>query len=264
MEPMKALPILEAYVLLGTHLIPQFGTKIVDSLDKIIGRCGYQESVLAAKTIEVIVILLPDDAPNLFINTLRRMTRDLVEGEAIDRINTNKKKLVPTEAIASSLVIARIVIKEPIAFSSLCHDNVEAQQKLLDRWLGCISNHSIDELFSTYASLSGLQQRKIISVALLILIENNHPVICENVSKILLLIRAVAQQTERLSDRLKRFRELQLKSQLDRPLEIRERDLALNDPIEKFDLLALFAKVIEKYPIPDSEPRPNYLPILDL
>merc|ERR1712100_995275 len=116
-----------------------------------------------------------------------------------------------------------------------------AQQKLLDRWLGCISNHSIDELFSTYASLSGLQQRKIISVALLILIENNHPVICENVSKILLL-----------------------KSQLDRPLEIRERDLALNDPIEKFDLLALFAKVIEKYPIPDSEPRPNYLPILDL
>lgn len=84
------------------------------------------------------------------------------------------------------------------------------------------------------------------------MLEKQHPVICDNATKILRLIRPVVRENEKLADRIARFKELQLKSQLNRKLEICERELALNDPVEQIDIKMLFEKAIEKYPIPDD------------
>ena len=164
---------------------------------------------------------------------------------------------MPVEAIATCQVLGRIVIREPLAFSALCLDNVPAQEKLLDQWLQCIANHSIEELFSTAATLGGLRQRKIVSIALLVLLDKEHPVICENAVKVLKLIRPVIREHQKMAERVARFRELQMKSQLDRQLDICERELVLNDPVDQINITTLFEGAIAKYPIPEEPSYPG-------
>ena len=78
-EPERGLPILEAYILLGSEYVPKFIPQIVRSIDAIIGRCDYRQSVLAANIIETLLQLFPDDTPKWFLDpTLQRLTRDLV------------------------------------------------------------------------------------------------------------------------------------------------------------------------------------------
>ena len=150
-------------------------------------------------------------------------------------------------------VIARIDAKDPIAFTALCANDTIAQEKLLDRWLQCISSHSIEEMFSTAASLAGLLQRKTLSIAILILIDTGNAVLCENATQVLPLVRSVVHQSVRMRERVERFREMQKKSQLDRQLERIESEVLLNDPVDSFDILPLFERVIGRFPI-DTTP----------
>lgn len=80
--------------------------------------------------------------------------------------------------------------------------------------------------------------------------EKEHSVICDNATKILRLIRPVIRENEKMADRIARFKALQMKSQLDRQLDICERELTLNDVVEQIDINPLFEKAIAKYPIP--------------
>ena len=147
-------------------------------------------------------------------------------------------------------VLARIVAKDTAAWTALCYNDMSAQEKLLDRWLQCLASQSMEELFSTYASLAGLRQRKTIAIALLVLIDIQNPVVCDNATKVLVRIRSVVQQTIHLQDRITRFRELQRKSQLDRPLERMEAEVLLGDPVDTYDLHPLYEKAVSRYPFP--------------
>lgn len=171
----------------------------------------------------------------------------------MDRRDTEKKKLTPSESLAFAIILSRIVVKEPNAFSALCGGIPHIQERLLDRWLQCLSVRSIDEVFSTFASINGLHQRKIISLALLRLLESSHPVAHENSMKVMRLVQTVVSENKKLAPRIKRFRELESKSQLNRKLETLHLELRLNDPIDALDFEGIFQHCLSKYPLLPEE-----------
>src|SRR3990167_1945922 len=78
-EPLKVLPILEAYILLSPASVNTVKNQLLICLDQLIGRSQSKESTLTANVVETLIRVFPNEAPSWLLDpTLHRLTRDLV------------------------------------------------------------------------------------------------------------------------------------------------------------------------------------------